>query len=158
MSNLLDDTFAFFAKGLPTPQKGYYYVWLMDATLTGTQESNLHAFIATASAVKPNYVPGSVIAGGPLSPSTIKFDAAFQFQLAGTKSSASIPVTLTQTPPPIGKTGVSYDMNIVLPWTTVDCVPNVDATTSNVVYGSQGNQFVTLVMKASSKQEVIPPP
>jgi hypothetical protein len=50
-------------------------------------------------------------------------------------------------------------MKIVLPWpakktTTVNCDANVDAT-SGVVYGSDGDQFVALVLKAGSYH---PPP
>jgi hypothetical protein len=103
----------------------------MDATLTGTRIPGLPAFIAAASGALVTYVPGS--------PATISFDATFLFQHPGPLSPAAIPVTLE-------KTGSGYRMKIVLPSKTVICVANVDAA-SGVVYGSQGTQFVTLVLK-----------
>jgi len=56
--------------------------------------------------------------------------------------------------PPLS--GGSYNMSVVLPWKTVNCVANVDAG-SGVVYGSDGDQFVTLVLKARSVLNPNPP-
>jgi hypothetical protein len=147
--NVLDDTFNFFVQKLPPPPQGYYYVWLMDATLTGTKLPSLSGFVATAKAVAATYDPGRPT----ISEATIKFDATLQFQLDPSKQKG-ITVKLSQNP---ALSGGGYSMEIVLPWKTIDCTANVDAA-SNVVYGSQGDQFVTLVLKASNKLEGGGPP
>lgn len=120
--SVLDDTFTFVTTH-PSP-------WGMDATLTGTRLSGLPAFIATASGAPVTYVPGS--------PATISFDASLLYQHPS-GSGGTVHVRLE-------KTGSGYRMKIVLPKRTVDSDANVDAA-SGVVYGSQGTQFVTLVLK-----------
>jgi hypothetical protein len=121
--NALDKAFAFFATS--PPPVGY-----MDATLTGTRIPGLPAFIATASGALVTYVPGST--------ETISFDASLLYQHP-VGSGGAVHVTLE-------KTGSGYRMIIVLPARTVNSAANVDAA-SGVVYGSQGVQFVTLVLK-----------
>ena len=145
MSNVLDDTFKFFTTPPPAG-----YVWTMAATVTGTQESNLHAFVATASPTV-NYNAGTK----GVTPASISFDVVLVFQIA-TKTPSTTPFTVTlfspmPTIPPSG-----YTMSIALPWKSgFSCTANVDAT-SNVVYGSHGNQFVTLVLNAGTALK--PPP
>lgn len=142
--SVLDDTFTYFATKLQ-PRN----VPVMAATLTGTKLSSLSGFVATAGNAQVTYVPGATPPNPP-SNATIKFDATLVFQLDPGKNKG-VTVTLSQIPP---LSGGGYSMKIVLPWVTVDCVPNVDAT-SQVVYGSQADQFVTLVLNAN--QEVNPP-
>jgi hypothetical protein len=151
--NVLEDAFTSFAQMLQPPPTGFHWEGHLDATLTGTKLPSLPAFVATI-AVKDIYVyePGAKLPKPP-SAATIKFDATLQFQLVPSKQKG-ITVTLSQNPP---SSGGGYGMKIVLPWKTVDCVANVDAA-SGVVYGSQGDQFVTLVLKASSKLEGGEPP
>ena len=126
--SVLDKTFTFVTTN-PSP-------WGMDATLTGTRLPGLPAFVATASGAPVTYVPGS--------PATITFEGTLVFQHPGPTSGKPVTVTLLQSP------GSVYNMTIVLPAKTVNCVANVDAA-SGVVYGSQGTQFVTLVLKVGAQ-------
>lgn len=128
--SVLDDTFKFFTTKPPSGS-----VWTMLATLTGTkQENSVPGFIATANTLSVTYNSGP--------PATISFPATIQYQVDPGKDKG-VSVTLTQ------KTGGGgYSMKIVLHWTTVNCTANVDAT-SGVVYGSDGKQFVTLVLLAA---------
>jgi hypothetical protein len=129
--SVLDTTFAYFTAPLKSG-----YVWTMDATLTGTRLSNLPAFVALASGPILTYVPGS--------PATISFGATLKYQHPS-GGGGSVTVTLIQNP------GSVYNMTIVLPKRTVNCVANID-TASGVVYGSEGTQFVTLVLNPGSQQ------
>ena|SRR6266481_3794602 len=145
----LDDTFTFFTTPPPTDQ-----AWTMDATVTGTQLPDLHAFVATATggaAANVKYNPG--VKG--TTPASISFDVTLKFQIA-TPTPSTTPITVTLfsnvgTIPPMG-----YTMKIALPWKSgFSCAANVDAA-SGVVYGSQGTQFVTLVLKATTYSTIGP--
>jgi hypothetical protein len=123
----LDDTFLFF-QAHPT---GY----TIDATLTHTEQvPTLPAFILTVSAAPVTYVPGP--------PPTIGFNVMYFCKTPPPKPGGSIWVKLTQNPGP----PVFYSMHVGFlipfncPHVTVDAM-------SGVTYGSQGAQFVTLVLK-----------
>lgn len=124
----LDKAFAFFAPS--PPPVGYMY-----ATLTTTEQvSKLPAGIFTASGALVTYVPGPT--------PTITFDVKFYCKTPPPPPGPPPPpfkVTLTQNP------GV-YHMKIPFPLLPgFNCDLKVDA--SGVAYGSQGLQFVTLVLK-----------
>jgi hypothetical protein len=147
--SVLDDTFTFYKKHEADFEINKL-VPTIEATLTGTELPSLAGFVATA----PKLTTAQYNAGVPAATNaTISFDATVQFGVhQGKNPPAPIPVTLTAS----AAIGGGYSMKIVLPWSTpitVDCVPEVDAT-SGVVYGSQGNQFVTLVLKPSTKAVV----
>jgi hypothetical protein len=133
--SVLDATFSFF-KTTPT---GYMY-----ATLTGTeQNSKLPAGVATASGVQVTYVPAT-----PSTPATITFEVTFVFKTPGPLPSPA-KVVLIQN---IGGPPKVYSMHINFA-TPFNCPHvNVDAA-SGVPHGSDGAQFVTLVLNPTSTRQ-----
>jgi len=122
----LDKAFAFFATS--PPPVGYMY-----ATLTTTEQvSKLPAGIFTASGALVKDVPGAT--------PTITFHVTFYCKTPPPGSPPSpFKVTLTKNP------GV-YNMQVAFPALPLfNCDLKVDA--SGVAYGSQGLQFVTLVLE-----------
>ena len=126
----LDTIFAFF---VPSPPPAAY----MDATLTATRLDGL-GLVAT--------VTGAVVTYASSPAPTIQFDAKIAFDYpSGLGIGKNVHVLLVQNP------GPHYGMTITFPKRTVNSNANIDAM-SGVAYGSEGVQFVTLVMKVGGTQ------
>ena len=121
----LDDVFLFFQ---PPPHTGTMY-----ATLTGTEQvpPTLPAGIFTASGAPVTYGPGPT--------PTISFHVTRYCKTPSGPPPPPFLVTLTQHPGPVYSMDVPF-IGFSCPHVTVDAM-------SGVTYGSQGAQFVTLVLK-----------
>jgi hypothetical protein len=132
--SVLDDTFNYFKLHPPPP--GFMF-----ATLTATEQvvPNLPAGIFTASGVPVTYVS--------VPPATISFEVTRYCKTPPPSGPPPAPfkVKLTQNVGPVYSMDIAFKKPFSCPHAEVD-------TASGVVYGSQGAQFVTLVLNPSATQ------
>jgi hypothetical protein len=143
--SVLDDIFNYCAE---IAQKNEYL--FMRATLTSSSPHNLSASTAVCNGQPVYYVPAETVHRGPVieeTPATISFavELVFLENLSQSYKSQFVTVELSKATP-ISR-GAPYSMQVTFPWATVESAANVDSA-SNVVYGSQGSQFVALDLEA----------
>ena len=152
--SILDNLFTFLAE---TPPQGQ--VPLIGVTLTSTSLQSLAATINTGGNSggtagfqysPPNWVkvgPAKMETGASVSLDLLAFKCTLNVPTKPTPSQVAT-VVLSKNIPIAGAQSGPYTMAVTFPWGKVESEANVNSA-SGVVYGSQGNQFVTLVLSTS---------